>query len=89
MSIEQILKVLFLHDWESTPGGRKPTNLKDHGHEVLNPALPDDDFDAGLRIAQAVYDQHRPDVVVGSSRGGFVAMNIDSGDTPLVHLCPA
>ena len=28
--------------------------LKDHGHTVLNPALPDDDFDAAVRIAQAV-----------------------------------
>jgi alpha-beta hydrolase superfamily lysophospholipase len=48
-----------------------------------------DDFDAGVRIAQGEYDQHHPDVVVGSSRGGAVAMNIDSGDTPLVLLCPA
>ncbi len=59
------------------------------GYEVLNPALPDDDFDAALRIAQAEFDQHQSDVVVGSSRGGSVAMNIDSGDTPLVLLCPA
>jgi len=36
--------ILFLHGWNSTPGGMKPTYLKDHGHEVLNPALPDDDF---------------------------------------------
>ncbi len=28
-------------------------------------------------------------VIVGSSRGGAVAMNIDSKDTPLVLLCPA
>jgi hypothetical protein len=28
-------------------------------------------------------------VIVGSSRGGAVAMNINSGDTPLVLLCPA
>ena len=67
----------------------KPTYLKDHGHEVLNPALPDDDFDAAVKIAQAEFDQHHPDVVVGSSRGGAVAMNIDSGSTPLVLLCPA
>jgi hypothetical protein len=39
------MKVLFLHGWKSTPGGLKPTFLKDHGHEVLNPALPDDDFE--------------------------------------------
>ena len=83
------MKVLFLHGWTSTPGGKKPTYLKDHSHTVLNPKLPDDDFDEAVRIATAEYDQHRPDVVVGSSRGGAVAMNIDSGDTPLVLLCPA
>jgi Alpha/beta hydrolase family len=83
------MNILFLHGWQSTPGGLKPTYLKDHGHEVLNPHLPDDDFDAAVRIAQAEYDQHKPDVVVGSSRGGAVAMNIDSGDTPVVLLCPA
>jgi alpha-beta hydrolase superfamily lysophospholipase len=79
----------FLHGWQSTPGGLKPTYLKDHGHEVLNPALPDDDFDAAVRITQAEYDRGKPDVVVGSSRGGAVAMNVNSGDTPLVLLCPA
>jgi hypothetical protein len=83
------MKILFLHGWHSTPGGIKPTYLKDHGHEVLNPALPDDDFDAAVRIAQAEFDQGHPDVVVGSSRGGAVAMNINSGSTPLVLMCPA
>lgn len=83
------MKILFLHGWQSTPGGLKPTYLKDHGHTVLNPALPDDDFDAAVRIAQAELDQGRPDVVVGSSRGGAVAMNINTGATPLVLLCPA
>jgi len=63
--------------------------LRNHGHDVLNPALPDDDFAAAVRIAQAEIDQHHPDVLVGSSRGGAVAMNIDSGATPLVLLCPA
>ena len=83
------MKILFLHGWTSAPGGRKPTFLKNHGREVLNPALPDDDFDEAVRIAQAEYDQHLPNVVVGSSRGGAVAMNITSGDTPLIILCPA
>ena len=83
------MKILFLHGWTSTPGGVKPRYLKDHGHEVLNPALPDEDFDAAVRIAQAEFDRHHPNVVVGSSRGGAVAMNIDAGTTPLVLLCPA
>ena len=81
------MRILFLHGWHSILGGLKPTYLGKHGHTVLNPALPDDDFDEATRIAQAEYDQHRPGVIVGSSRGGAVAMNIDSQDTRLVLLC--
>jgi hypothetical protein len=83
------LKILFLHGWQSVPGGVKPTYLKDHGHDVFNPALPDEDFPEALRLAQVGYDRHRPAVIVGSSRGAAVAMSLDSGDTPLVLLCPA
>ncbi len=83
------MRILFLHGWHSVPGGIKPTYLKDHSHEVINPALDDDDFEAAVATAQAAFDQHQPDVVVGSSRGGAVALNIDSKDTPLVLLCPA
>src|ERR1700693_1977831 len=83
------MKILFLHGWQSVPGGVKPTYLASHGHEVLNPALPDEDFAEAVRIAQAEFDQHHPDIVVGSSRGGAVAMNIQSGGTPLGLLCPA
>ncbi|WP_197455327.1 alpha/beta fold hydrolase [Stieleria neptunia] len=83
------MKILFLHGWNSVVGGVKPTFLKDAGHEVINPALDDDDFDAAVRTAQAEYNRHPPDVVVGSSRGGAVAMNIQSESTPLVLLCPA
>lgn len=81
--------VLFLHGWESTPGGVKPRYFEEHGHTVLNPALPPDDFEASLRVAQEAYDQGRPDLVVGSSRGGAVALNIEAKDTPLLLLCPA
>lgn len=79
----------FLHGWHSIPGGVKPTFFARHGHEVLNPALPDEDFEEAVRVAQREFDTLRPDVIVGSSRGGAVAMNIESGDTPLVLLCPA
>ncbi len=83
------MKILFLHGWHSVVGGVKPTYLKEHGHEVINPALPDEDFEESVRIAEAEFNQHQPDVIVGSSRGGAVAVNIDSKDTPLVLLCPA
>jgi hypothetical protein len=83
------MKILFLHGWNSVPGGVKPTYLASHGHEVINPKLPDDDFDEAVRIAQAAFDKHQPDVVVGSSRGGAVAMNLRSDGARLVLLCPA
>ncbi len=83
------MKILFLHGWTSQPGGVKPTFLASHGHEVFNPALPDEDFAEAVRIAQSEYDQGRPQVIVGSSRGGAVAMNVRAGGTPLVLLCPA
>jgi alpha-beta hydrolase superfamily lysophospholipase len=83
------MKILFLHGWHSVPGGVKPSYLAGHGHEVINSTLDDDDFAAAVRTAQAEFDRHRPDVVVGSSRGGAVAMNVDAGSTPMVLLCPA
>ena len=83
------MKILFLHGWHSVPGGVKPTFLKDRGHTIINPALDDDDFESAVATAQAAFDEHQPDVVVGSSRGGAVAMNIDIGAANLVLLCPA
>ena len=83
------MKILFLHGWQSVPGGVKPTYLAQHGHTVLNPKLPDEDFNEAVRIAQAEFDKHQPAVVIGSSRGGAVAMNINSGAANRVLLCPA
>jgi hypothetical protein len=81
--------VLFLHGWTSKPGGIKPGYLKSHGHEVINPALPDEDFTESVRIAQSEIACHNPSVIVGSSRGGAVAMNVSPGPAALVLLCPA
>src|SRR5436305_3201847 len=83
------MKILFLHGWQSVPGGFKPTYLEQQGHEVVNPKLPDEDFEEAVRIAQAEFDKHKPDIVVGSSRGGAVAINLKGEGIRLVLLCPA
>ena len=83
------MKILFLHGWHSVPGGVKPAFLKNSGHTVFNPALPDDDFEEAVRIAQEEFDTYQPDVVVGSSRGGAAAMNLRRVSVRLVLLCPA
>ena len=83
------MKVLYLHGWNSVVGGVKPTYLKSHGHEVVEPALNHEDFQAALETAQRAFDQFQPDIVVGSSRGGAVAINIYSGSARLVLICPA
>ncbi len=81
--------VLFLHGLHSTPGGVKPTYLRECGFNVLNPHLPDEDFDESVRIAQEIYDDYRPTTVIGSSRGGAVAVNLEADEAKLILLCPA
>jgi len=83
------MKVLFLHGTGADPNGIRPTFLKEEGFDVIHPALPDGDFDESVRIGQEAFDREMPDVVVGSSRGGAVAMNMDTGDAPLVLIAPA
>jgi alpha-beta hydrolase superfamily lysophospholipase len=83
------MRILFLHGWRSVPGGMKPGYLVRHGHTVITPALPDEHFAEAVRIAQAEFDRHKPDAVVGSSRGGAIAMNMNSDEARLLLLCPA
>lgn len=83
------MRILYLHGLSSKPGGTKPTFLVSRGHEVINPGLPDDDFARSVAIAQEAFDEGRPEVVVGSSRGGAVALNVDTGAVPVVLIAPA
>ena len=46
-------------------------------------------FRVQCKSPRTEFDRQRPEVVVGSSRGGAVAMNLTVGDVRLVLLCPA
>lgn len=81
-------KVLFLHG-VSSDGGRKTAYIRSLGYDVLTPRLSDWSFRRAARAAQDAFDEFQPDVVVGSSRGGAVALSLGAGQTPLVLLAPA
>ena len=79
---------MLLPGWSSS-GSVKRAFLTFLGYDVLTPRLSDWWFRRAVTQAQAAFDAFRPDVIVGSSRGGAVAMNMNSGGTPLVLLAPA
>jgi len=83
------MKLLYLHGLSSGPDGYKPTWLRNHGCTVVAPQLVDDDFAASVEIAQQSLASEPFDVVVGSSRGGAVALALDTGHTPRVVIAPA
>jgi len=82
-------KVLFLHGLESQPGGFKPRYLKEKGYRVFNPWIQKSSFEESVKIAQHKVDTESPDVIVGSSRGGTVAMCIEPRGAKLVLIAPA
>ena len=83
------MKVLFLHGLESTPGGRKPTTISNAGYEVIEPSLPATSWEDSVNAAQEAYDAEQPDVVVGSSRGGAVAMAANLPVRKMILIAPA
>ena len=83
------MKILFLHGLESQPGGSKATFLKENGCEVSNPALPMEPFSIAVKIAEDVINYEKPDVVVGSSRGGAVAMAANTKGCKVILIAPA
>ena len=81
-------QILFLHGW-SSDGGTKTMFLRGAGYDVTTPALSDLCFWRAVSQARSAYDDLQPDVLVGSSRGAAVAMNLDAKHTPMVLLAPA
>jgi hypothetical protein len=67
------VKVLFVHGQESGPQGTKARLLAEQ-FEALTPAMDTSDFEGCVRrIAQAI-EEFQPELVVGSSFGGAVAV---------------
>lgn len=82
------MKIVFLHGLNSSPNSFKRKLLENEGHQVFAPFLKADDWEASVMAAKTYIGLVRPDVVIGSSRGGAVAMCANT-NTPLILIAPA
>jgi len=82
-------KVLFLHGFDGQGRGSKYDSLNHAGFTLAPPPdLPYPDMHGAIALAQQVHDEHRPDVIVGSSLGGAVALQLQT-TAGLVLMAPA
>ena len=83
------MKILFLDGLGANPDSFKVAYLRQRGFEVVNPILPDRDFDASVQIARDAVREQSPHIIVGYSRGGAVALALELSNIPLVLIAPA
>jgi hypothetical protein len=67
------LRVQFVHGLEGSPQGSKARTLAAH-FDACTPAMDTGDFDGCVRVQARALEEFRPDVLVGSSFGGAVAV---------------
>ena len=67
------LRVQFIHGLESSPQSTKACMLAEH-FESLTPGMQTDDFEGCVAQQCRAIGEFRPDVIVGSSFGGGVAV---------------
>ena len=85
------LRVHFIHGLEGSPQGAKPRFLAEH-FDTTAPAMDTSDLEGAIATQSAALATIRPDVLVGSSYGGAVAVAmLDRGvwRGPTVLLAPA
>jgi pimeloyl-ACP methyl ester carboxylesterase len=68
-------RVQFIHGLEGSPQGAKARVFAKH-FTALTPAMDTRDFEACVRLHAETIESFRPDVLVGSSFGGAVAVEL-------------
>ena len=69
------LRVQFIHGLEGSPSGAKARLLAKH-FDALTPAMDTGDFEASVEVQHRALAAFEPDVLVGSSFGGAVAVEL-------------
>ncbi len=83
------MKVLYLH-------GLNSTNINDRTHwlsqyaQVINPLMQYDNIPESYKYLEKLVLKHKPDLIIGSSMGGFLAYHLGNYyGIPTVLLNPA
>lgn len=71
----QELRVQFIHGLEGNPQGNKARLLSEH-FDARTPAMDTADFEACVEVQAEMLAAFRPEVLVGSSFGGAVAVSL-------------
>lgn len=82
------MRIVYLHGRRSSPRSYKCQVIRAAGHDVMAPELPPDDWAQSIINAREAIQGFAPDVVVGSSRGGAVAM-MSNRLIPMILVAPA
>lgn len=82
--------MMYIHGFMSGANGAKQRQLQQRfkgRYEVIAPEL-DADPDNSLAIVNQLVEEYRPDIIVGTSLGGFMVLTCESGDAKLVVVNP-
>lgn len=69
------IRVQFIHGLEGSPQGSK-ARLFDEHFNACTPEMPTQDFEASVQVQAEALESFAPEVVVGSSFGGAVAVEL-------------
>jgi pimeloyl-ACP methyl ester carboxylesterase len=69
------IRVQFAHGLESSPAGSKARHLAEH-FDTITPEMDTGDFEACVAVHAAALQSFRPELLVGSSFGGAVAVEL-------------
>lgn len=87
----QLPVMMYIHGFMSGANGTKQTQLQQHfknRYRVIAPEL-DADPDKSLALLNEIIKEEKPEIIIGTSLGGWMTLMCDSGDAELVIVNPS
>lgn len=91
MRKEELPVMIYIHGFRSGANGSKQQQLQKHyknRYRVIAPEV-DADPDKALAIINEIIAKEPPEIIIGTSLGGWMTMNCDSGNAKLVVVNPS